>query len=641
MSAQAAVATPRTASRLGAAGDPGALPSPSGVALALMRLAAKETVTTREYAALIQHDPALTGRLLQIANSPAIAPRRPVVAVSDAVMVLGFAAVRQIALALSVLEANRSGRCEAFDYTGYWSAALARALAAQMLAARARAVAPEEAFACALLADIGRLALASVHPQRYTEIITAAGAGTASECDAEREAFGIDHDALTIELLAEWGLPDVMLEALRLLARIGAVPSVDESRAARYAHQLALASEMARYCTAGFAARHTALEAMVPRARAHLLDAAALDDFVAELSVQWRDWGQLLQVDTGDVPCPTAVQAQISADRTAAVSLPGLRILVVDDDLLLLARLRKDLEAAGHHVRTCTDGEQALRQMLEEQPPQIVITDWQMEPMDGIALCRALRATTFGQRIYVIMLTAADTEDALVTALEAGADDFVVKPLSRRVLEARVRAASRIIHLGEQILREAAEQQRKAAELAIANRRLELSVRTDALTGLPNRRYVIERLDGEWNAARRHKRPLSVIMCDADYFKDINDRHGHASGDSALSHLAGVLRNTVRASDIVARYGGEEFLILCPATTLTQARNLAERVRAAVQLEQPPDLALPRPLTVSLGVATSEADTRHWESLVAQADDALYHAKKCGRNRVSTFAETP
>jgi two-component system cell cycle response regulator len=157
---------------------------------------------------------------------------------------------------------------------------------------------------------------------------------------------------------------------------------------------------------------------------------------------------------------------------------------------------------------------------------------------------------------------------------------------------------------------------------------------TDILTGLPNRRYALSRLEQEWEAAQRYSRPLSVLMLDLDHFKSINDTLGHDAGDAVLVHAAKILKSTARAIDIACRHGGEEFLVIAPNTDGAAALLLAERIRLAIQAQQPQDLALTRPITVSIGVAGSLGSKPGWKTLIKLADQALYQIKAGGRNAV-------
>lgn len=603
------------------------LPTPSGTALAIMRLLQQDNATAQDLARHVQTDPALTGRLLRLANSPLAGTRRPVASVMDAVVLVGMKVVRQFALSLSLIGNHQSGQCRNFDYTLYWSQSLAMAVAIQAVAAQERSVAPEEAFTLGLLADIGRLALATVWPEEYGECLERADG--AALLAMENERFAIDHEALSVMLLEDWGFPAVFLDALIRSCKPG-TPK-DDSRTSRFARQLVLARAIARHCLADETRRAALAPELHALAATQSMDENGLSEFLGRVENQWREWGKLIGIATESQPiAPAEPQAD---GQTDGAETERLEILLVDDDPLMLARLSKHLKSHGYGVTALRDGETALAYALEHES-RIIVTDWHMQPMDGLQLCKHLRSLDLGKSLYIIMLTADESEDALVEAFDAGMDDYVVKPPSMKVLTARIRAGQRIVGLQRKLEREHRQIERFSAELAAANRRLELMAYTDQLTELPNRRYAMGRLEQEWTCALRFSRPLSVMVMDLDRFKSINDGLGHDAGDRALAHAARIMRASVRASDIVCRLGGEEFLVIALNTDGAAALQSAERIRQAIENRQPESLGLPRPLTVSIGVASTSGPSPDWKDLIKMADQALYQAKESGRNCV-------
>jgi two-component system, cell cycle response regulator len=215
-------------------------------------------------------------------------------------------------------------------------------------------------------------------------------------------------------------------------------------------------------------------------------------------------------------------------------------------------------------------------------------------------------------------------------------DDFMHKPLRPRVLTARLRAGQRIIKLQQEIERDREEIRHFAAELAVTNRRLQEVALTDVLTGVPNRRFAMERIHQEWAAANRSGRPLSCLVVDLDGFKQVNDRYGHDVGDSFLRQMAAALKKGLRVQDVICRTGGDEFLVLCPDTGLQAALVCAERARRSV--EGIPVVVGQMLLkgSVSIGVACNEAAMSDADALIKRADQGLYLAKERGRNRVAT-----
>ncbi len=588
------------------------LPSPQGVALKVLELSSQEDAPLEDIARLIQADPALSAKVLNFANSPLIAPRRPIASIHEALIRIGLNAARALVLSLSLLGCHPIAQCPAFDYPRFWAKSLARAVALSKLAERRRVLAPEEAFVLGLLAHIGQLALATAWPEEYARCLTEAQEG-GDLLTLERKYFALNSHKLTLFLFADWKLPEVFANAV---ACGNAPQQAADPRTRQIAAQLHLAEQLAAWCLGDQSA---------PDLTEADISADQAEAFLQTLKTAYQAWGQLLEVRT---------EFPSISKREPGKPLSGLDILLVDDDPLSLARLKKPLESLGHRVRTCQNGQEAL-QAIFNQPPQLIFTDWAMQPMDGLSLCRALRESELGKHLYILMLTANESEDDLVKAFEAGIDDYLVKPVNLKVLSARLRAGQRIVQLQQELAKERAELELKAKELTLLSRKLEQLANTDLLTGLPNRRYAQKRLVQELAQAHRYGCPLSAMVLDLDYFKSINDTLGHAAGDEVLKHAASVMQNALRASDVLCRWGGEEFLAIIPNADLSAAAKLAERLRAALVAQQPQGLALKRPMTVSIGVSSCPP-ARDLESLLHAADQALYRAKEKGRNRVET-----
>ncbi len=309
------------------------------------------------------------------------------------------------------------------------------------------------------------------------------------------------------------------------------------------------------------------------------------------------------------------------------VSLPDTpaawRVLLVDDEptqRLITARL---LKRAGFQVDTAENGKEALARIAEKSYP-LLITDWEMPEMDGVALCRAVRSANLDGYIYTILLTSRDAIEHLVAGLQAGADDYLTKPVLEPELLARLNTGKRIVNL-ERSLRAANDE----------NRRLSI---TDPLTGAFNRRYLMEKLPSEVERSVRYAHNLSLLMCDVDHFKRINDTHGHQVGDEVLKRVVDIIKSKVRGTDWVARYGGEEFVIVLPETPYSNALKVAETLRAA--LMQTPILCndLTLSVTASFGVTGWDSAVPHLDvvdAMVARCDASVYESKAAGRDRVT------
>ncbi len=597
------------------------LPSPSGTALAIVKLVQRDDATIPQIAQLIKMDPALSGRILRFVNSAAFGARRPIVDIQDAVLSMGMQAVRNFTLSLSLISNNSTGKCSAFDYAAYWAQTLAMATATAAITARERTMAPEESFTLGLLSDIGRLAFATAWPESYSSCLEAEQGEQLLVM--EKEKFGIDHKELSLILLEDWGLPELFLEALR--SRFDQDKKYPP-RVTRLASQLDFARQIACYCLADEGYRAFLFTELITQASLHNFSEIELMEFVSEVIDEWHDWGKLIEVNT-------TVQISLPEAVSAEVILSDLDLLLIGDDSKSLTDLSRQLIKSGHRVGICCSSESALQYVIENKP-QMVIINGGMESIGELALCKLLRTSNFGKNLYLIMCTANDNEDAQIAAFDAGIDDYIINPVSLRVLLVRIRAGHRTVVLQQELEKESRDIQHYTVELAAANRRLRILANTDILTSLPNRRYALERLEQEWAATQRHKRPISVLMLDLDHFKLVNDNFGHDVGDLILCHAAKLMKVASRANDIVCRLGGEEFLIIAPNTSGETALLLGERIRSVIEQNQHQKLAQHQTMTVSIGIAGSMDDKLGWNELMKLADQALYSIKQSTRNGV-------
>ncbi len=291
------------------------------------------------------------------------------------------------------------------------------------------------------------------------------------------------------------------------------------------------------------------------------------------------------------------------------------RVLVVDDAPDNVKLLTFELSDHGYEVITAGDGPTALRR-ARDSAPDVILLDVMMPVMGGIEVCRRLKADPVLRHVPVVMVSARGQEDDVIEGLDAGAQDYVTKPFNTRILLARVRSAAR-----------AKADHDLITEL---NRRLAEQATVDPLTGAKNRAFLREALNQAMSFSRRRRMPLSVVMLDVDHFKTYNDTYGHPAGDEVLRSVVSILSNVVRTHDVVARYGGEEFVILLPATEIEASLIAADRLRSGLAGHPWPC----RPVTASLGVATTDDQPIEPLSLLVRADRALYHAKRAGRDRV-------
>ncbi|MDO8811092.1 MAG: diguanylate cyclase [Gallionella sp.] len=620
----------------------GQLPSPKGVALRVIQLTQKDDVTNQEIAHAIKADPALSGRIIKIANALVAYQTRPVASISDAVTVLGLNTVRQLVMGLSLVENSHNGPCCEFDYQGFWTRSLLAAITAQNLVLNSGVGSPEEVFILGLLGQIGSLALATACPEEYASVLKKSAAqADVPLADLERAEFGIDHNQMTQAMLADWGMPQVFQE-VALYHEDPAQSNVAEgSRNWRMLHVQHVADYLSKVCLTQDPQRRKMVPKLILIATRLGVESDMLTVIGDKSIKEWQEWSKLFGIRSVEVP-PFAKLLEavpLAPDIRDIGELPkstdksyNLRVLLVDDDRATLLLMKTLLEQAGHTVATAGNGMDALG-MVEKFMPQLIITDWVMPKMDGIEFCKALRKNPVWRNIYVFIMTAQEGADRLVEAFKAGANDYMTKPINIKVLGARLGAGQRVVQLQEELEFDRQELRKFSTELAASNDRLQQMALTDVLTNLPNRRFANEHLERQWAGAERSGSPLSCMLVDIDHFKKINDTHGHKTGDDALKHVSEVLLHAVRKQDAVCRFGGEEFLVICPDTPADQAFQYAERLRRSVAETAAYSAGGQEfNVTVSIGLASKKPILPSTEILLQLADKRLYAAKKAGRN---------
>ncbi|MHA7141080.1 GGDEF domain-containing response regulator [Arthrobacter sp. Sr33] len=301
--------------------------------------------------------------------------------------------------------------------------------------------------------------------------------------------------------------------------------------------------------------------------------------------------------------------------------------MVVDDDPGSLMVAKAVVEQAGYECLSATNGDAAW-DLFQRYQPQVVVTDWMMPGMNGLELCKAIRSAEEDTYTYLVLLTSFGSQDAVLAGMEAGADDYVTKPLDSFTLRTRLLVALRVTALHSQLGKYRQELTRQA--------------RTDPLTRVDNRLKLTEDLELLHNRSQRYGGQYSLALCDVDYFKSFNDLQGHPAGDEALKAVARTLTRLSRDTDGVYRYGGEEFLLILPDQGAHDAEVAVERIRSGIESLAIAHTGNPlRVLTISAGISTFTAD--HAVSsgqLLKEADDALYSAKAAGRNRVASSLRT-
>ena len=310
-----------------------------------------------------------------------------------------------------------------------------------------------------------------------------------------------------------------------------------------------------------------------------------------------------------------------------------MKALLIEDTLTSATLVSHQLRKIGIEPIVARNGETGI-ELYQQERPDLILLDIIMPGMDGFEVARRIRQLEqFGEWTPIIFLTARTSDADLERAISVGGDDYLIKPVSETVLAAKVRAMQRIAQMRFSLLV-------LTRKLDDANQELTRLSSLDGLTGISNRRQFDETLLREWRRLGRQGRPLSMLLCDVDYFKQFNDGYGHQVGDECLKAVARTLKDTLRRpADLVARYGGEEFAVILPDTEITGALQVAEAMRSAVE-----GLSITHSyskggnvVTISIGVASTTPSRTGSDSsaLLKRADDALYRAKQAGRNRIA------
>lgn len=655
----------------------GTLPSPAGVGIKILEITRTDEFSADDMGQAIMSDSSLTGRVLELANSADRAGQEPITTVSAAIMRLGATTVRNLALAFSVISERDNGACNGFNYPLYWSGSLARAVAAKSLSVHVGGVSSEEAYVAGLLAEVGVLALATVHSEPYAKVLLETrGQPMSAVLAAENTAFDIDHSTVGYCMMLDWGLPDSFASAvesfnLERLSPAGDVTLDTLSDLLRFAD--AISSAMLLTATTP-PRRINEVGEQIERLQEVLgYSDADVARLVGQIAGEWSRWGERLDIATCDVSfesikeairrgreafkkevslqtgggirCESVVADNIVTTEDVVEDARGLvaekiKVLAVDDDPVALRLLVTVLRKQGFDVSFAKNGAEAMRISMREGP-DLIVADQEMPEMSGLELTRALRRSKRGASMYIVLLTGAQEEDLLVEAFESGVDDYVQKPFDARHLMARLRAGMRIVGLQRRIEEDRRTILRQLADKNNFNRKLKMLSLTDLLTEVPNRRHAMERVESEWKSSVRSGSQFAVLMVDIDRFKAVNDTYGHDVGDVVLKSTAQAISGTLRGEDQVARLGGEEFLIIARGANAEDARVLGERVRLVVEENVVEAEGFRDGVTISIGVASFDQGFVGISEMMKAADDAVYQAKTLGRNQVRSAREDP
>ena len=303
-----------------------------------------------------------------------------------------------------------------------------------------------------------------------------------------------------------------------------------------------------------------------------------------------------------------------------------MKVLIADDSIVSRHMLEATVKKWGYEPVVACDGQEAWDILQKHGAPQLAILDWVMPQLTGPDVCRLTRKQQKEVYTYMLLLTSKNQRDDLIEGMDAGADDYVTKPFNHHELQVRLRAGRRIVEL--------------QTELLVTQAALRQQATHDALTTVYNRHSIFEVLDRELGRAERENFPVGLVLLDIDFFKSVNDTHGHIAGDAVLREAARRIKSSIRAYDSLGRYGGEEFLVILPGCDEACTRRQSERIRCSLASEPMPihedahpDISLA--LTASFGSTTALPGHKvSAETLLRIADESLYEAKRSGRNRV-------
>jgi two-component system cell cycle response regulator len=311
-----------------------------------------------------------------------------------------------------------------------------------------------------------------------------------------------------------------------------------------------------------------------------------------------------------------------------------MKILLADDDHVSRLLMKRMLETSGYEVVTAENGREALQELSRKDSPRLALLDWMMPEMDGLGVCREIRASGNESYIYIVLLTARESPDDIVAGLKAGADDYLTKPCRHSELQARLHAGHRILMLEDKLV-----ESREAMRYGATH---------DALTAVWNRDAMLVQIRSELKLSQESRCSTALLLCDVDHFKRVNDTYGHLVGDEVLRQVSGRLTSCARADDLVGRYGGEEFLMFLKDRGEDRVPrpgqkpfdrdaflHRAEQIREAVRSRPFSTEAGPLSISVSIGAIRIDPVTAAMpvETLLGRADEALYRAKAAGRDR--------
>ncbi|WP_200246807.1 diguanylate cyclase [Lamprobacter modestohalophilus] len=624
------------------------LPSPNGVALAIMELWEDEQTSVEQLSQLVKSDPALSGRLLRLANSAAMGTFSKVSSIPAAIVKVGMKTVGQLAVAFSLIDQYLDDHCKSFDYNKFWLQCVLTALICRGLGQQTALAPPDNLFSCALMMRIGLLAFATIYPDEYASLLDSQPENlTAAECDQ----FGFDHNELSLEMLLDFGVAEELAGPARFHERPEASGFAEKSPEYKLTQLFHLGFRLSDSVLRVGAEITQKRLTTWPQVRRFGLTAAQIAEVLDESVTEWEDWSKLLRLPAPEGRLPSGSPGE-TPNKVELKEPPADQSRIVQAaidsalNVVLMSRagqqhpLNKVFGELNVVAWVFQDQKEMLRLLVEMRPHLLIMDDYGHDELHAKRekLCRLIRSTEWGRAIYIMALFGDNERDRIAEAFRAGIDAaYMRSDLSSQELDARLDAVRRSADAHLQYQKDRVELRRIANQLAMSQRRAEVLSLTDQLTGLPNRRSALDAMEQAWHQEAHPERPMSVIMIDIDHFKRINDTFGHAAGDKVLVDVATTLKLDLGQHDSVYRVGGEEFLFLSTSSTFKQLVLNAERLRRRVAALEMSFEAESIKVTISLGVAQRSEEHARFDMLLVHADQALYAAKAIGRNRINVY----
>lgn len=608
------------------------LPRPQGVALAILEASKSGACALEEIIALVEADPVLNTRLGKLTRACADGSKssQPL---QQGLQAMGPVAIKNLALAFSLVDQYSTGLCIGFDYQRFWNESLLMGFILQEVVNLAHRQGAWELGSWGLLCRVGCLGLATAHPIQYAKLLRTHGDDT-TLVETEQAWLDTNHLSLGVSLLSLWGLPEHMVEAVMHHESVDSVAG-PVPHDAFVACAMKLAHRAARALCHPHHGEGSLDEALKAFAAVHRLATVELGQGIQRALAHTLACGELLGLE----PCPCGGETGGKANPAKAAGKTDgpLKILIIEDDPILKRLLQTWLKIEiGHTLISASNGEEALV-LAEHHLPQVIITDWRMPVMDGIAFCKALRQSTWGESMYVLMLTSASGDEDLVQAFEAGVDDFQSKPLNRQALGARLRAAWRYVQLRAAWISDNERLERDNARMELTIRRLQLSSMRDGLTDLANRRAGQVAIAQAIATGQRHGMQMCVIGLDLDSFKLLTTSAGPDAANEVLQLVAMTLQQAARVEDTVCRWGTNDFMVIAPGLHKQEGIAAAKRFRSLIANHHISLESVTVGVTVSVGVACWDSESKARDQLLGEVYQAVAEARQAGGNRVAAF----